>query len=108
MTIGPLITRLRKAEERVTPDEEGPIALVSHRAIYEGDEIPEGATLYATEAEAIEAFTERRAGSRPVIAIGIADFSINAGEPIGWVSESTTDPDRASVIVHDDIPRRNR
>lgn len=103
MTVGGLVSRLRRLEEK--HGEEGPIALVSHRAIYQGDQIPEGVTLYATEAQAIQAFNEGQ--SRPVIAIGIADFGVNAGEPIGWITEATADPERASVVIHDDI-RRSR
>jgi hypothetical protein len=103
MTIGTLVSRLRRLEER--HGEEGPIALVSHRAIYQGDQIPEGVTIYPTEEEAIEAFNEGQ--SRPVIAIGIADFHKDAGPVLGWITESTTDPERASVVIHDDI-RRSR
>jgi hypothetical protein len=103
MTIGILVSRLRKLEDKHT-EHPPAVVIVSHRAVYSESEIPEGATLYATEAQAIEAFNEGQ--SRPVINIGIADFSINAGEPIGWITESTGNPDTASTIIHDNIPRR--
>lgn len=104
MTVGTLISRLRKLEEQHR-GEEGPIVLVSHRAIYSEAEIPTGATLYPTEQEAIEAFYQKLPGSRPAIGIGVADFHRDAGEPIGWITEATADPDRAAVVIHDDIRR---
>ena len=104
MTIGILVSRLRKHEDKHT-EHPPAVVLVSHRAVYEGDQIPDGATLHQTEQEAIQAFSEGQ--SQPVINIGIADFHRDAGQPIGWITEATGNPDTASTIIHDNIPQED-
>lgn len=106
MTHGNVLSRLQKLEER--HNDEGRIVLISHRAIYQGDEIPPGTIVYETEAEAIEAFNSRREYSRTIVNVPVMCVHRDQRPPVGWVTEATGNPETAATIIHDNIPRRNR